>query len=700
MSLFCSSSKTPSFLLKTLTVSTALIMSAALTACGGGDGSSSSESQSTGPVNPPDNNFGSYSLKGDIAKSVQVGQPIGLLALQNQAKEADRYEWQVVSGNASKVQISANHQPASSFTFLAPGTYKIRFSAQIRNDYNQLQTIAVQTYQVTVSPAPSTTGSTSTRVAALRADRAARSGGSASLYFDVGSALSSDEWTIRQVLGPAAQMSKDEQTPLVQISLPTTDKEQILAFEATLNGDPSIKDTAYILLRPTINSASGYFCASPTSGTYCLSTTALNHHYAYKADSPVADSLVECVMSYRVNDEGICNLAYLPFIGQVTTDPTIDDIMDRVVVSHDWMAQNFEQFLRQYDKNDDFKRLLRSTTAIVISDNVKPSFYWGGTGTMYLSADYLWMTPEQRDTLTESVDFRSGFAQSFDYVFDFDYERDNQSVLFNRDYMPDRQDRASRSLKTIAMPLASLLYHELAHANDYFSQQTLKQTDGYNVNQMIKLAPYELIGNGTVSDNLAKSYPLNNAMLSGLAQVWYGGAAPTKTQLSYSGQQVADGFFADRASDDYAYFVTQEDVAMMFEEAMMLTRFGINRYIAVMDISDQSQGIPKVIRGQKNRITAPEINSRANYVVSQILPEATMSVSQALDGKRPVELCKGMTYFEYYDTDCSGARSMLPKSMKYRQLAQQHKVDELGRPIGAPRHQTPHVSIPYDIIKR
>ena len=496
MSFPCSTLIRPSFLLKTLTISTTLILSLGLSACGGGGSSSGSDKPAspvtpTGPVTPtpkpptndPTADFGNYSLKGDIAKSVQVGQPIGLLALQSEAKEADRYDWQVISGNPNNVQISANHQPASSFTFLAPGTYKIRFVAKNRNDYNQLQPVATQTYQVTV-----TTATTKT-VAALREDRAARSGGSASLYFDTGSSLSSTDWDIRQVMGPTAVIIKDNQSPLAQINFPKTNKEQVLAFEASLKGNPTIKDTAYILLRPTINQATGYFCDSPTSGPYCLSTSPLNHHYAYKANSPVAESLVECVLSYRVNEEGICNLAYLPFVGQVTKDPTIDDIMDRVVVSHDWMAENFDQFLRQYDQNNDFKRLLRSTTAIVISDNVNPSFYWGGTGTMYLSADYLWMTPEQRDTLTESVDFRSGFARSFDYVFDFDYERNNESVLFNRDYRPDRQGRTSRRLDTIAMPLASLLYHELAHANDYFSQQTLRQTDGYNVNQLMALAP-------------------------------------------------------------------------------------------------------------------------------------------------------------------------------------------------------------------
>lgn len=691
------------FSLKSLSASMALITVLGLTACGGGSSGTTNTSntgsgrgeQGDATVRPElpnkgsDNSdsstgLGGYTLKGDVAKHIRVGESAGFLAVQKQSQDADFYEWKVLSPNANKVRISASHQPASSFTFLAPGTYSLQFTAQKRNQYNQLKPVATINYQVKVSADKAQ--------ASLKADRAARSGATVNLYFDTGTSIDSNEWQIRQIQGATAKITRGDDGATAVVSLPETNHEQVLVFEAQLKSNPAVKDSAYVLLQPTNGSSAPYFCQSPSSGAYCLPTTPLNHHYAYKAKSPVADILADCVMSYQVNEGGMCHLAYLPFIGQVNPEPSIDDIMDRVVVSHDWMAKNFELFLRQYDRHDDFKRLLRSATAIVISDNVKPSFYWGGTGTMYLSADYLWMTPEQRAVLSSPKDYRAQYMQTFDYLFDFDYERNKQSVMFNSDYYPSLNK--GRSLETIALPLASLLYHELAHANDYFPQQQLHRTDGYSIAQLAKLAPYELISDSSsVSNDLTSSYPLTNGMLKGLAQVWYGGRTPTAIQLNYQGEQVADAYFTDRANDEYGYYTAQEDVAMLFEEAMMLTRFGVNRYSMLMD---NSQSVPTIIRGQKNRISDPMINNRVNLVTAKILPEVALEVSRTLDSMQPTELCVGSTYFEYYDTDCRQPNLAKPQAMKYRQLMQRQNIDEFGRPQGAPRHHSPQVLLPPD----
>ena len=40
-----------------------------------------------------------------------------------------------------------------------------------------------------------------------------------------------------------------------------------------------------------------------------------------------------------------CRLSDLPFIGQEVATPDIDDIMSRVVVSHDWMGERFRDAL-------------------------------------------------------------------------------------------------------------------------------------------------------------------------------------------------------------------------------------------------------------------------------------------------------------------------------------------------------------------
>jgi hypothetical protein len=46
--------------------------------------------------------------------------------------------------------------------------------------------------------------------------------------------------------------------------------------------------------------------------------------------------------------------------------PTVAQVMGRVLVSHDFLGANFEQFLLTEDPNGDFRRLLAGVSAIVI----------------------------------------------------------------------------------------------------------------------------------------------------------------------------------------------------------------------------------------------------------------------------------------------------------------------------------------------
>ena len=44
-----------------------------------------------------------------------------------------------------------------------------------------------------------------------------------------------------------------------------------------------------------------------------------------------------------------CSLGRLPFIGMDTQKPTLDDLMNRVVVSHQWMGDRFKEALEELD---------------------------------------------------------------------------------------------------------------------------------------------------------------------------------------------------------------------------------------------------------------------------------------------------------------------------------------------------------------
>lgn len=622
-------------------LTTGLFMATLLTACGGGGGDDNGSNNITPviPIAPATPTNPLSSIQGD--NTGVVGQSMGLAFLAGQdTPNYDSLQWTQTAG--TNVTITAAKQEVISFIPSEASTYS--FELVLSKNGQPIKTL---TKSVTVNPA-------TTQTASLRSDRVVGSGGTTTLRFYTPTPLTANQWEFSQVSGASAKIMLDSTETLAEVVVPKVTNDQVLTFKASSKLDPALTDTVTILVKAnTSQAASDYFCASPNAGANCLPLNALTTHHPYVANSKYAAVLTDCVMSNRLNDQSICTLNTLPFIGIQSKDPTVEDIMSRVVVSHDWMGKNFENFLRNYDTNNDFKRLLRSTTAIVISENVRPSFYWGNTGTIYIEPDYLWMTPEQRDDIVETFDYRTSYSSGLNYLEFFDYEKDGKSVVYGDDYIPDINLRQSRTLDTIAMPLASLLYHELSHANDYMPIQAINSLSAGQLMQ----TPSEVMSNIQVSTRLSLQYPLTDERLKGLAQVEFSGARPTATQASYSSAQVADWFFAEKGTDMYNFYDPAEDLAMLFEESMMLSRFGVNRYFMFM--TPRTSTSPYlVVRGEKNWVAAPTIKPRALFVVSNILPEALPTFQQKLATTSPTSLCAGTTLFTYFNTLCDNIQRL------------------------------------------
>jgi hypothetical protein len=120
------------------------------------------------------------------------------------------------------------------------------------------------------------------------------------------------------------------------------------------------------------------------------------------------------------------------------------------------------------------------------------------------------------------------------------------------------------------------MYHELAHASDFFptTDRTLDASESIYANALGRIVARTL-----ASDALATQYPLQSAEMKALGQVLFQGTAANDVQKAYSAADVGRLFGSDRASDDYAYSIYQdnnsrEDLAMLFEEIMMGYRHG------------------------------------------------------------------------------------------------------------------------------
>ena len=388
----------------------------------------------------------------------------------------------------------------------------------------------------------------------------------------------------------------------VNFEAPSVDKDTLLTFEVkgTANGI-LVSDTVTILVEDSDLIKNNAYFKDRKASTF-----------PYDNTGPYAQDIVNCVYSNQLTSS--CPLQKLPLIAHQSLTPTVEDIMSRVVVSHQWMGDRFRDFLLHNDNNNDFKNLLRATTAIVISYDVRPSFYWAATGAIYLDPKNFWLSPDERDTINESADYRASFGRELQFTMPWRYIKDND---YATDY-PSETIRITRNENDGLYRLASLLYHELAHANDFFPK-----TEWFIHDQSSRVLDAALSTNFE-SDNLAIAYPLFGDEIYALAQVSFSGETATSFQKSYLPSDIKDFFKIEVANDYYNYSSPREDYAMLFEELMMQTRYQVLRDTAVTNLpSGENTSIRDYIVawGQRGRIGETKIKDRVEFVTKRILPE-------------------------------------------------------------------------------
>ncbi|MFQ6372370.1 PKD domain-containing protein [Shewanella sp. YIC-542] len=530
-----------------------------------------------------------------------TGQQSSIVAgLSSQQSHGYHFSWQQTSG--TPLPLSVTDQPVLPFETAVAGDYGFSVTVSGNNQH----------YQADIAITVSQDSGLS-----LRLDHALVEGADASLRLDRpnGNLAQNVSWCVAQ--GPDIHISSDSDEQLL-FSAPQVTQDTLLVVRATgLVDGVSQSDDVNLLItnEATINSA--YF-DTPVARTH-----------SYRQDSPWADVLQPCVYSNQLRSS--CTLSALPLIGQETADNHIDKaaIMNRVLVSHDWMGQNFEAFLDTLDTHSDFAKLLQSVTAIVISYDVRPSFYWVVTGAIYLDPEDLWLSASERDTINEAPDYRSAYGEDLQFLVPWRYVKNNDYASVYRNPVL----RQSRTLTELAPDLASLLYHELAHANDYFPRSIHGSLSGPTLlDDYSRRSSAKALG----SDQLSNQLPLQSAEMQALASVRFHGSSASAVQKAYLPDDVAGFFSPDSANDFYNYSTSREDAAMLFEEAMMSYRLGIQRDVAITDKPAQvSASTVTVSWGQRGRIAKDSIQPRAAMIIDYIMPEIN---GAALEASLPTPL--------------------------------------------------------------
>jgi len=352
----------------------------------------------------------------------------------------------------------------------------------------------------------------------------------------------------------------------------------------------------------------------------------------YRADSPYADVLEDCMAIEAARDS--CTINQLPPMGWPNNEvPDVDDIMDRVLVSHDWMGERFEVLLREMP--DDMLYLFRSLTVITLSADIRPSRYSAWRAAMFIDPNHLWLTPEERQQIDLSPDYRSDFGADLQFVHLWRHVKDNDYAIF---WVPPSAGNVSpRELDDIYLSVARVLYHELAHAVDYMSPDRIA---GLNGGERMAFSAFN-----DVSNELDSRFPLSSALVRALAQVRFMGETATESQQQVSASEVAEEFASDVAVAWYNYATIREDQAMLFEALMVYHHFGVQRdmaFAAREDIADNS--LDTVITwGQRNRVGDPAIQPRLRLILEMMMPEVDPD-DYLNDISPPVDLVPGASW--------------------------------------------------------
>jgi len=335
----------------------------------------------------------------------------------------------------------------------------------------------------------------------------------------------------------------------------------------------------------------------------------------YNSNSPFAAVLSDCAKADTPSNS--CTLETLPLIGQETNTPTIDDIMERVTVSHEWMGLRFEQLLGQLPS--EVLPLFKAVTAIVIDADIRPSYYDTIAAAIYLDPSYLWLSVAEKRTINLKEDYRSNFDdplafRSFSrYVQNGDYAYDYWSLT----------DESTRNISDIKLSASRVLLHELAHANDFMPPGSYINLDS---NQSV----YHAIGaisNDWISSRLYALNPLQSSTMFSLADVMYRGYTPTQADLQISASQVGEAFETDGASDDYGYTTQYEDIAMLFESSMMKYLYDVDHEVGfVTTLPYDGWCYDYQIRwGAIGRIGDLNVKDRAQLISSEISTDMNLS---------------------------------------------------------------------------
>ena len=360
----------------------------------------------------------------------------------------------------------------------------------------------------------------------------------------------------------------------------------------------------------------------------------IDHVVPYVEDGAHAADLAPCLYTYDPDSER-CPLRRLHFLGAEFPDPTVDDVMSRVLVSHRWMGDNMRTLLQMVPR--DALLLARSLTGIVIASDIRPAHYNAGTGAIYLDAEFLWRTAEQLAVVSQEPDYRAAFRRKLQVLLPWRFVRNNQRFQVRRDA------NGVRMTEDAAVFFGFLLFHELSHAADFMAFSRIDAAD-------LSQTPWEAMVSAYLdwpSSQLRIQHPLRSALMLGLAQVSFTDTEATPEQAALQPEDIVAEFAADGAVDYYSYLTQFEDLADLHTAALLSYHFGQEQDTAITDNPAEEDAPLVVAWGQRGRITDERVIDRTRFVLEAMYPGDVSQMTAYLDSRpAPLPMRVGDTWSE------------------------------------------------------
>ena len=337
------------------------------------------------------------------------------------------------------------------------------------------------------------------------------------------------------------------------------------------------------------------------------------------ANGPYKSSLLRCA---QVSAQSPCTLGELPMIGQATTDPTVQDIMNRVVITHDWAGVRFEQILQRLPSQT--LRLFKPVTLVYIGSENEYTQYSYDLGSLRIKIDDLWINETERKAVYSSSNAPATNAPasaSADNGLQFE---PRIRWMLGAENVYDGFATVDRQYQQITIAVGMAIYEFLAYPNNFARADSY----GLMVASQYPNDIFNLDNSVPVSQELYldQNLTFDSSYLYSLANVHFNGEELGPGQDSFTAQGAGAEIGAQGKPSFYSFQSQLFDTVTLFILAMAKMNHNVYLDVAMVEkpLGPRVLGCDdyKIGWGVRNRIAAPKVSARARFVVEQFIGQS------------------------------------------------------------------------------